>query len=396
MTPHEPEPRLPGSADAAATSAPTPPERPALDSLSDTAVRRAVPDIARALAREAGWPGRVALVLLSIAALYLARAVVLPLVVALLVAALLSPVVRKLESLWIPAPLGAALVLASLLAACGWAAWSLSGPAANWLEKAPRSLHRLEHRMRAVQEPVERVSEAAEQVEKITAVAKGESSAPREVAVSRQDPVAALLSGTGRFAAAALVTLVLVFFLLATGRSFLAGALEALPDARSRDTAISVLGRIGSDVSVYLLTITLVNTALALVVGGALSLTGIPNPFLWGALAGLLNFVPYLGAMTTGAVLAAVAFLSFEQAWQALGVVVLFGTLTGLEGTVVTPTILGHRMRLHPIVVFVGLVFWGWLWGVPGALIAVPLTASLKIVCDEVDSLRPVARVLGR
>lgn len=120
-----------------------------------------------------------------------------------------------------------------------------------------------------------------------------------------------------------------------------------------------------------------------------------PNPVLWGVMAGLLNFVPYLGAIVGTGVVALVAVLTFDDVGRVLIPPVSYLALTSLEGQFITPTILGRRLRLNPVVIFVWLVFWGWIWGVPGALVAVPMLAAFKIVCDRVENLRPVGDFLG-
>jgi predicted PurR-regulated permease PerM len=121
-----------------------------------------------------------------------------------------------------------------------------------------------------------------------------------------------------------------------------------------------------------------------------------PYPALWGVLAGLLNFVPYLGPVVTAGVILIVSLLTFEELGRALVAPILYFAINFTEGSFVTPTVLGRRLTLNPVVVFVGLVFWGWLWGIPGALLAVPLLAVVKIFCDHIEPLSPLGEFLGR
>jgi predicted PurR-regulated permease PerM len=143
------------------------------------------------------------------------------------------------------------------------------------------------------------------------------------------------------------------------------------------------------------LTITLINAGLGLAVGIAMSWLGMPNPVLWGVMTGCFNFIPYLGAVSSAIILTLVALLTFDGLDRALLVPSMFMGLTTLEGFFVTPMIVGHRLTLNPVAIFIWLTFWGWLWGVPGMLLAVPLLATLKIVCDHIRPLNPVGEFLG-
>jgi predicted PurR-regulated permease PerM len=151
-----------------------------------------------------------------------------------------------------------------------------------------------------------------------------------------------------------------------------------------------------SDVSRYLVTVTLVNLGLGAFTALAMFALGMPNPMLWGALAALANFIPYLGAMSTTAVLAIVAAVTFDEVSAIVAPPAVFLLLTTFEGQFVTPMLLGRRLTLNPVVIFLALLVWGWLWGVAGVLMAVPLLAAFKIMCDHVPSLAAVGEFLGR
>jgi predicted PurR-regulated permease PerM len=134
---------------------------------------------------------------------------------------------------------------------------------------------------------------------------------------------------------------------------------------------------------------------VGVVTAAALWLVGMPNAVLWGVVAAVLNFVPYIGAVVNMAILALAALLAFESTTQALLVPAVFLAINIIEGNLVTPMILGSRMRLNTVALFIGLIFWFYLWGIPGAIIAVPIMAALKIMCDHIESLAPIGEFLG-
>ncbi|MCB9728793.1 MAG: AI-2E family transporter [Deltaproteobacteria bacterium] len=332
-------------------------------------------------------------VILLFFTLHFARTFFLPVTLAVLLSFLLRPLVRGLRKLRFPAWLASIVVMLSVLGTVGFASYGLAGPAANWLEKAPRELHRLERKIRELREPVSDVGKAAKEVERL---ARGDSAPPRKVQIEGTGLASNLLSGTQALVAGVLVVVILLFFLLASGDTFRDKARRLLPDPAARERAIAIATQTEHHVSAYLFSVTVINACLGLAVGVAMALLGMPNPALWGVLAAVLNFVPYLGAMVTFAVLFMVSFLSFESTSRALLAPLVFLVLTSLEGQVITPYLVGRRLMLNPVVVFVGLIFWGWLWGVPGALMAVPLMATVKIVCDHMPRLRWVGELLGR
>jgi len=127
-----------------------------------------------------------------------------------------------------------------------------------------------------------------------------------------------------------------------------------------------------------------------------LKMQGMPNPVLWGVLAGITNYIPYLGALAMAVILGLVALLHFETTGQAAMIPAVFLVLNFFEGNIITPRLIGQRLALNPVVVFTSVLFWGWIWGVMGALMAVPITAALKIVCDHIEGLAPIGELLGQ
>lgn len=332
------------------------------------------------------------LVLAVFYTLYLAAEVVLPLLVALLLAMLLAPVVRWLRSHHVPRAVAALLATASLVGGLGWGIEMLAAPAADWLHRAPQSLHALEAKLRPVKEPVEQVQRATEQVERM---ATGGSTGEQRVTVRTSEFGSLAVVSAGVLIAQAVVVVVLVFFLLASGDRMLRQAARIPRSARRRHRLIAVARRVKQDVSVYLGTITLINAGMGVAAGLAMWGLGMPNPALWGAVAALLNFIPYAGAITTMLVVGLVGLMTFDELWRGLLPVAAILVLHLAESDVITPLLIGHRLTLPPLMVFLSLTVWTWMWGIAGAILAVPLLVVLKVAADHVDALRPLSPFLG-
>ena len=335
---------------------------------------------------------RALLVLAVVYTLWIARPVLLPVAIALLLALVLRPAVTGLRKLWVPKPIGAALLLLAVVAGFGFATWNLREPAAGWIEEAPRSLARMERKLGELRQPMEKVTEAAEKVEEIAA---GDEGGTRQVQIQEPGVVQTALSGLWHFGAALLVTLVLVYLLLVYDDVLLGRVVTVLPRLRDKRRAVLIARELEQQMSRYLLTVTLINVAEGVAVGTAMQLLGMPNPWLWGAMAAVVNFVPYLGALVGIGVVAVVAVLSLEPLGYALLAPASYAAINFVEGMVIAPIVLGRRFELKPVVVFVWLFVWGWIWGIGGALLAVPMLAMVKIVADRVPSLANLGELLG-
>jgi predicted PurR-regulated permease PerM len=331
--------------------------------------------------------------------LYFAKSFFIPVAIALLFNLLLSPVVRRLARLHVPEGLGAALVLLGALAVLAFSAVGLARPAAEWLERAPLSLWQVQYKLGALMESVEEMRRATEELEQLAKVGQEQAAAAEgedQTTVVLEGPGLArsVLAGTTSFATSAFITIILLYFLLASGDLFLAKIVRVLPRLTDKKRAVEIARQAERDISRYLTTVTAVNACLGVVTAAAMYLLGMPNPVLWGVVAGVLNFVPYLGALVTIGVLGLVAVLTFDDPWRMLLPPATFFVLTALEGQVVSPILHGRRLALNPVVIFVGLLLWGWLWGIPGILLAVPLLATLKIFCDNIEPLAPIGEFL--
>jgi predicted PurR-regulated permease PerM len=331
-------------------------------------------------------------ILATLYTLHLARDFFLPIALAVLLDFLLSPLVRWLRKTGIPEPIGAGIVMLGLLGVLVTGVWYLSGPASQWLSRAPESMATVERKLETLRRPVEQVTKAAQKVEAATEVApdatpKVEIKGP---SLSRQ-----LFGGTASILGSATLMIFLTYFLLAAGDLFLQKLVTVLPQFNDKKKAVAIARETEAQISAYLLTSTFVNIGVGVVTAVALWLVGMPNAVLWGVVAAVLNFVPYIGAVVNMAILGLAALLAFESTSHALLVPAVFLAINILEGNLVTPMILGSRMRLNTVALFIGLIFWWYVWGIPGAIIAVPIMAALKIMCDHIESLAPVGEFLG-
>lgn len=325
--------------------------------------------------------------------LYVARSFLIPLMVGVLLSFLFNPLVRRLRRARIPASLSAAAILLAVVATVGAALYGLSGPAATWVAQAPQALATVEIKLRKVMQPLERFSRTADHVEKMTDM--GEPGTP-QVELKRESLAETVFGGTQNFLGAVMVVSVLLYFLLAAGDLFLTKLMKVLPRLSDRKRAVQIARETEDQISAYMVTVTVVNIVFGVVVGVMVKLQGMPNPVLWGVLAGVTNYIPYLGALAMAAILGLVALVHFETATQAAMVPLVFLALNFFEGNVITPRLIGERLALNPVVVFTSVLFWGWIWGVMGALMAVPIMAAIKIVCDHIEGLAPIGEFLGQ
>jgi predicted PurR-regulated permease PerM len=323
--------------------------------------------------------------------LYFASNLLLPIVMAVLASLVLEPLVKALQRLRVPSGLGALLVVLALVGGVAYGILALAGPAAGWLERAPAASRDIERKLRFIRDPIERVSAATEEVEKATTVGDQET---RAVVVQPPSMLDSLLDTTQRFTAGAVVALILLYFLLSNPDGLLEKLVSLAPQLSDKKRVVAAMRQIEGDVSRYLMTVSAINAGLGVAVGLTMFLLDVPNAALWGVLAALANFVPYAGALVMAVLIGAVGVLTFDTPTEMVTPALAFVSLTTIEAYLVTPIVLGHRLTMSPVAVFLSVTVWSWLWGIPGALIAVPLLAAIKIVAQHVPRLEPLARVL--
>jgi predicted PurR-regulated permease PerM len=324
---------------------------------------------------------------------YFARSLLLPIVLALLLSLILSPAVRALKRLLIPEPLGAAVVVAGLSAVLVWGLVQLFEPASDWLAKMPRIAEQVERKLSSLRKSVEHVTNAAAQVEALTTV-EAKAKRPPQVVAKPPSLLSRVMSGTQNVLIAAGATVVLLYFILASGDLFMRKLVRVLPTLEDKKKAVAVARTVQSAIARYLFTITCINVGLGIATGAVLYLLGMPNPILWGVMVALFNYVPYIGPAVSGTILTVVAFLTFENMDDVLLVPAAYFALETLEGQFITPMLTGRSLTLNPVMIFLSMLLWGWIWGVIGALMAVPILMTLKIFCENVESLHGLGEFL--
>jgi len=332
--------------------------------------------------------------LLALYALKIGSDFFVPVMLAFLLSFLFAPVVRLLHRLYIPLSLGAALVLFGLIGVLTFGIYQLAAPASGWMAKLPNAAAQLEYRLSNLKQTFREFSKASREVERITKF--DTAGTAQQVEVKKSSVGEILLGQTQGFLVSGGVMFVLLFFLLASGDMFLRKLVTVLPRFENKKLAVEISRQIEHDISRYLLTVTLINAVFGSAVGLSMYFIGLPNALLWGVMAGLLHFIPFLGAIVGISVVTLVALVTMDQITSILLVPSAYLGLNLLEEYLFFPFLIGRRLLLNPVVIFIWLIFWGWLWGIPGALMAVPLLAIFKIVCDHIEPLAAVAEFLGR
>ncbi len=332
-------------------------------------------------------------------ALQAGREVFLPLTLAVLFNFLFSPVIRAMSRLRIPTPISAAIVVLGLIGLIILGVQQLTAPAEAWLARAPRTMAVLNEKMRIIRKPMDRMTKTAEQVAQVaTATPEPPPTTKAPTVVVQQGPSfsSRFVGSTQSLLASALEILILLYFLLAAGDMFLQKLIKVLPHFRDKKRAVTIMREVEASTSIYLGTIALLNITEGAVVAAVLWLLHMPNAPLWGVLVALLEFVPYVGAATMVAVLTLAGLTTFPTIGQGLLIPGGFLVVNLLWSNVVSPIVLGRRLTLNPLAIFVSVMVFWQLWGIAGGFVAVPLVATVKIFCDHIESLAPLGEFLGK
>jgi predicted PurR-regulated permease PerM len=322
-----------------------------------------------------------------LACLYVAQDIVLPVVLALVLKLLLQPLVSLLERLHLPRVAGALVALAVLLSVFVGLGMLLSSPAARWVSELPQTWPQLQQKFAFFKDPIEHVQRSLGHM-------GIHFSSPLSLLSNPIGMVTAVFSGTGTVAAHLLETLLVLFYFLVFGETFLRRLVEVLPRFADKREAVEISLHIERDLSAYLLTITVINTAVGCATAGVMWLCDVPGPVLWGVVAFCLNFVPILGPFCGIVLFLAVGLVSKGPVWAALLPAALYLGIHIMEGEIITPMLLANRFTINPVAVILSLIFWYWMWGVPGAILAVPMLAIIKIVCDRLRPFRAFGHLL--
>jgi predicted PurR-regulated permease PerM len=328
--------------------------------------------------------------------LYFGREFFVPVAVALAFSILLRPVVRWLSRHGIRAPIGATAVIILGLGGLTAVGFGLSVPVRGWAAKLPETVTAAKKKLADFRQPVQRLNDAAAQLQEPEEGA-GRKPAHAPPAPSTPGPgiVGRALGTTTSLIATGVEIVLLTWLVLASDNLFYEKLLRLLPEPADKRAAAKVATDTESAVAGYLVTTALINIGQAAAVGAALWLVGMPDPVLWGVLTFCLEFIPYLGGAIMVGLLTIVAFTTFDGLGRILAAPGSYLAITTLQNNLVSPLVYGQRLRLNPVAVFVGVLFWWSLWGVPGAFLAVPIIATVKVLGDHVSQLRPLGEFLG-
>jgi len=330
--------------------------------------------------------------LLTMYTMYFAASLVMPIVLAFLLSLVLTPVVNAMVWLRIPRAVAALAVMLAVGATIAAGVYAVGAPAAEWIEKAPTELRKLESKLAWVKAPVEKLNQTQKQVDQLTGSDNDDARRSRP-SFSLMDVI---LNRTPDVIFGIAIMLILLFFILVSGDAFLNKLVRISPSLTDKKRVVQITRDIQRHVSIYLGTITLINVVVGVVTAVAMQLLGVPNPVLWGVMAGVLNYIPYLGVGITIVVVAFVSLLTFETIGQVLMPPATILLINIIEGQFLTPIIAGRRLALSPVAIFLSLVVLGWIWGIIGVLIAVPVLATIRLVSEHVEALAPLATLLGR
>ena len=346
-------------------------------------------------------------VLAVIAALYIAQAFVVPLLIGVLASYTLFPLVEWLTVHRMPRPLAAALVVVLLTGGFGWVGYALSDDVATMIEKLPEAARKLRQRVSdnttSTPTPLQNVQEAARELEKAAASAAGEK-VPARAAPAPPPPQSsmvrdyilaqsALLVGV---AVQAVFVLLLVYFLLASGHLFREKIVRIFGESREeKKDVVAMLDEIDVQVQRYMLAMLISNVLIGMGTWIAFELLGVESAGVWGVAAGVLHFIPYLGPTLIVVGSAIAGLLQFDSIVDALLVSSVSLVIAGGIGMIFLPWLHSRFARVNAAVLFIALLFFGWMWGVWGLLLGAPLVAIAKVICDRVESLKPAGELLG-
>ncbi|HEU4773694.1 MAG TPA: AI-2E family transporter [Lysobacter sp.] len=325
--------------------------------------------------------------------LWAAQSVILPILLAMFFALIGNPIIRGLRRLYVPRALGAVLVLAGGLAGTVALGTQLVEPASEWARQVPRELKRLTPKLREVSKPVHAANEAAANIARATEPGDGK---PVQVVRTEANEPYKSLTATPLMITSLLAVVLLTFFFMVYGENLQRNALSLLPSRQQKRVTVEIMQSIETEISRYVLTISVINILVGLALAAALYLLQVPlaEALLWGTMAAVLNFAPYVGPLIGIAIMLLMGFVAFDELWMSLLPAGIYLFLHTLEGQIITPIVLGRQMRLSPLVLILALMAFGSLWGIIGLLLAVPLLVCVKIVLSRIEGLEGWAKLL--
>jgi predicted PurR-regulated permease PerM len=387
-------PNVPAPPDGIAIDRLPPVADPVLDPVTDMPADPAT--ITPPPARPAASTALLVLAVLAVGyTLWAAQDLVLPVLLSMFFALVGNPIIRLLQRAFVPRFVGALLVLTLGIAGAVLLGRQLVEPAGEWVRQVPRELRDLAPKLRNLTKPMQEANKAAENI----ARAAGGESMLKPVQVIRtevNDPYKALTT-TPRMLASVLAVVLLTFFFMTYGENLQRNAIALLPTRQRKKLTVDILQSIEREISRYMLTISLINTLLGLILAGILywwMKLPMQEALLWGTVAAVLNFAPYVGPLIGVLLMLLMGFVFYDETLQSVTPAAIYLGLHTIEGQMITPIVLGRRMRLSPLLLILALMVFGWLWGIVGLLLAVPLLVCVKIVLAKIDGMEGWAKLL--
>jgi predicted PurR-regulated permease PerM len=334
------------------------------------------------------------LLLAALTVCYNAAEIILPIILAFVLNLVFQPVSRGLGNLHIPRILAALIIVVAFVAAIALLGYVIITAITAWIPQVPQMLPKIQERLSFISRPMASLQRVFEHIQNLTPGGGGGGGAAKQVAVQSTPISERMLTGVREFGGGALEMVLVLFFLLIAGDRFLRRLVEILPRFQDKRQAVDISQQIEHDISVYLATITIMNTLVGIATGLMAWLVGLGDPLLWGTIAFLLNYVPVLGPTAGVFMFLVVGLVTMDTLWLALLPPALYLLIHVCEGETITPLILAGRFTLNPVLVMVSLIFWYWMWGVAGAILSTPLLAIAKIICDRIEKLRPVGHFI--
>jgi predicted PurR-regulated permease PerM len=346
-----------------------------------------LPDEAGLLQERPELAVQIALLLIAVLTVcYFASDIILPIVLAFVLNLLFQPGMRLLERLHLPRLLSALLLIFGTFAAIVGLGAMLSGPATSWAQKIPGGFNKLQEQLHFLDEPIKTLQSFLHQLDSFASSNPAGGGGPTITET--------LFKGTQHFASGFFETLLILLFLLTSGNTFLRRIVEIVPSFKNKRRVVEISQQVEENISAYLVTITMMNACVGVLTALAMWAVGLPDPILWGGLAFCLNYVQIIGPFTGVGLFFLVGLLSFDSTSHALLPAGLYLLIHLIEGEGVTPLLLAKRFTLNPVLVVISLIFWFWMWGVPGAVLAVPMLGITKIICDGLKPLHSIGHFL--
>ncbi|HZZ44736.1 MAG TPA: AI-2E family transporter [Tepidisphaeraceae bacterium] len=358
------------------------------------------------------WSGAVSLAVLAVIgtvfALYMGSELLVPIAFAAILSIALRPIVRAMKRFHIPAVVSSGIIVLGLIATICMGGWLLAGPAKAWMDQAPQQLDAVRGRFEKFRSPFQKFSVMAGQIEQGSqpstrpeATTQPSTQPAAEVAPApargpeAPGAIANLFGITRKLFSAIIEVILLVYLLLASDNLFFRKLLKVIPRFSDKAKASDATDEIENIIFRYLSVLLLINTTLGMLTTLILWYFGFSAPWLWGLAALVLEFIPYLGAIAMVAMLTLTAAASITGVWHILAIPASYMVLSTLNNSVISPYAYGSRLRLNPVAVLIGILFWWTVWGIPGAFLAVPLIATTKILADRTEGWHTLGEFLG-